>query len=74
VNLVHQDLEAAIHNLVYFFGVQFLRHRGIIGHIREEHGHQLSFSLNRASGCEDLLGQNLGRVGLGLGIIDCRWG
>ena len=70
MNLVHQDLEAPVHDLMDFLGVELLRHGGVIGDVGEEDGYQLAFALDGASGREDLIGEILGRVGLGLGVVD----
>ncbi len=41
VDLIHQDLEAAVHDLVDFLRVQLLGEGGEVGHIGKEDGHQL---------------------------------
>jgi hypothetical protein len=46
VDLIHQDLEAAVHDLVDFLRVELFSHRGVVGHIREENRHQFALSLN----------------------------
>jgi hypothetical protein len=55
-----------------FFRVDFLRHRGIVGHISKQHCYQLSLPFDRTSVIEDLISQEFGSVGLGLVIIDGR--
>ena len=72
MNLVHQDPEASVHDLVDFLGVELLGEGGVIGNISKENCDDLPFSLDGAASREDLLGQELGRVGLGLGEIDVR--
>ena len=72
MDLVHQDLEAPIHDLVDFLGVELLGDGGVIGHVGKEDGHELPFALDGAAGGEDLLGQEFGGVGLGLGVVDGR--
>ena len=39
--------------------------------VREEHRDLLPLALDGTPGGEDLLGEVLGRVGVGLGLIDC---
>ena len=70
MNLIHQDLEAAIHDLVDFLGVEFLGHGGVIGYVGEEDGYELPLTLDGASGGEDFLREVSRRVGLGLRVVN----
>ena len=70
VDFIHQDLETSVHDLVDFFGVELFSHGGVIGHVGEKHGNQLPLPFESASGGENLVSQEFGRVGLGLRIID----
>jgi hypothetical protein len=69
VDLIHQDLETAIHDLVDLLGIQLLGEGGVGGHIGEEDGDQLALTLDGGAGGKDLLGQVLGGVGGRLGVI-----
>ena len=64
VDLVHQDLEAPIHDLVDFLGVEFLGDGGVIRHVGEEDGYELSFALDGTAGREDFIGKVFWSVGL----------
>jgi hypothetical protein len=72
VDLIHQNLETAIHDLMDLFGIKLFGQRREIGHIREENRHLLPLPLDGASGGQDFIGEEPGRVGLGLGVIDGR--
>ena len=72
VNLVHQDLEAPVHDLVDFFRVELLGDGSVICDVGEEDGYELAFAFDGASGREDLLGQVFRCVGLRLGVVDGR--
>jgi hypothetical protein len=72
VNLVHQDLEAPVHDLVDFLGVEFLGNEGVVGNVSEEHRYELPLALDGTAGREDLIGQVFGCVGLRLGVVNRR--
>jgi hypothetical protein len=72
MNFIHQDVKASIHDLMHFLRVEFLRHRGIIGHIRKENGHQLPLSFNGTSSSQDFVGKKFRGIGLRVGVIDGR--
>jgi len=55
VYLVHQDLEAAVHDLVDFLWIEFLSDRGVIGYVGKEDGYEFPFALYGTSGCEDFI-------------------
>jgi len=44
MDLLHQDLEAAVHDLVDLLGIQLLGEGGEGGHIGEEDGDELALS------------------------------
>jgi hypothetical protein len=73
VYLIHEDLEASVHDLVDFFGIELFGKGCKICRIRKKHGDQFTFTFNGASGSQDLIGQVFGGVGLGLSVVD-RWG
>jgi len=56
VDLVHEDLEAPIHDPVDLLRVELLGDGGEVRHIRKEDGDELALPFHRASGGEDLLG------------------
>src|SRR5262249_26704701 len=60
-----EELEEAIEDVVPVLGIDLLGelHRAL--HVREEHGHLLALTLERAAGPEDLLGEVRWGVGLG---------
>ena len=69
VYLVHEDVEAAVHDLVDFLGIELLRHRSEVGHVGEEHGDQLALTLEGLAVAENLVRQELGGVSLGLRVV-----
>jgi hypothetical protein len=72
VDLVHQEPEAAVYEAVHIFRVEVLRNGRVVNYVSEEDGDELPFALNRAAVIDDLLCQELGRVGPRLGIIEGR--
>jgi hypothetical protein len=72
MDLIYQDLETSIHDLVDFFRIEFLGNGRVVGHVREEHRDKLSFTFDGTAGCEDLVGQVSGGVGLRLGEVDWK--
>ena len=56
MNLIHQDPQAAVHDLVDFFGVQLLGEGSEAGHIGKQHSHQLSLTLQGTAGVQDFIG------------------
>ncbi len=69
VDLIHQDLEAAVQDLVDLFRVQFLGEGGIVGHVGEKDGDELALPFQGGAGGEDLVDQVLGGVGVGWGEV-----
>ena len=69
VHLGQHEVEGAAHEPVHLLGVEALGQRGEPRDVHEEHGHLLALALERAARREDLLGQVLGRVGLGRGEL-----
>jgi hypothetical protein len=57
VDFVHQNLEAAVHDLVDFLRVKLFRNGSIIGYIGKKHRHQFSFARDGAAGGENLIGK-----------------
>ena len=49
VDFIHENTEAAVHDLVDFFRIELLRHGGEPSHIREHHRHELALAFNGAS-------------------------
>ena len=74
VDLIHEDLEAPVHDPVDLLGVELLGDGGEVRHVGKEDGDELALPFDRAPGGEDLLGQKLGSVGLGMGEIEGRGG
>jgi hypothetical protein len=72
VDLVHEDLEARIHDLVDLLGVELLGEGGEVGDIGEKDGDELSLTFYGAASGKDLVGQELGGVGVGLGVVGGR--
>jgi hypothetical protein len=72
VNFIHEDIETTVHNLVDFLGIELLRDGGIVGHVGEEDCNQLALALDGAARVDDLIGEELGRVGLWLRIVDLK--
>jgi hypothetical protein len=70
---VHHELEDGIEDLAGLFGVTVRKqlHRAL--HIGEEDGDLLALAFQRALGCEDFLGEVLGRVRLGGIEARRRW-
>jgi len=68
VDFIHQHLKAPIHDLMNFFRVDFLRHRGIVGHISKQHRHQLPLPFDRTSVIEDLISQEFRGIGLWVAV------
>ena len=64
VDLIHEDLEAAVHDLVDFFGVELLRDACEVCHVGEEDGDELALPFQGGAGGEDLVGEVLGGVGV----------
>jgi hypothetical protein len=60
VDFVHQDLEAAVHDLMSLLGAQFSGKSHEIGRIGEYHGHQLALAFDGRTRGENLIGQVLG--------------
>ena len=50
VDLVHQEPKTPVHDLVNCLRVEVLEHGRGVGHVREEDGDELPFSLNGAAG------------------------
>jgi hypothetical protein len=51
VDFVHQDFEAAIHDLVDFLGIKLFRKGSEVSDISEKYGHQLPLAFDSASVC-----------------------
>src|SRR5262249_42104313 len=66
VDSLRQDHEEAIHGVVPLFRIKLLGeiHRSL--YVREQNGYLLPFALERASRCQDFLGEMLGSVRAGL--------
>jgi hypothetical protein len=69
MDLVHQDLEASVHDLMDFLGIELAGDGGVVGHVREENGDGLSLALDRASSGKDLIGEVLRSVGVGGRVV-----
>ena len=50
VDFIYQNFETPIHDLVNFFGVQFFRDGGIVGHVCKKDCHQLALAFDGAAG------------------------
>jgi hypothetical protein len=69
VDFVHQDFEAAIHDLVDFLRIKLLGKGGEVRHIGEQHGHQLPLTFDGAPVGQNLIGQMFRGVGLRFGVV-----
>jgi len=70
VDFIHQDFEAAVHELVDFLGIELLGDGCVIRHVGKQDGYEFTLSLNGTAGRQDLIGQKFWGVGLGLGVVD----
>jgi hypothetical protein len=69
MNLVHQDLEATVHDPVNFFWVELFTHSCVISHIGKKHSHKLAFSLDGTARGQDFIGKVFGSIGLGFRLV-----
>ncbi len=74
MDLIHEDLKAPVQDLMDLFRVQLLREGGVGGHVGEEDSDDLALPFYRGAGGEDLVGQVLGGVGSGDGVVGERGG
>ena len=72
VDLIHEDLEAPVHDPVDLLGVELLRDGGEVRHVGKKDGDELALAFDGAPGGEDLLGKELGGVGVRLGVVEGR--
>ena len=72
VDLIHEDLEAPVHDLVDLPGVELLGKGRVVCHVGKEHRHHLVLALDTAPRAEDLVSEELGGVRLGLGEVERR--
>jgi hypothetical protein len=72
MDLAYKYLEATIHDLVYFLGIELFRHGGEICHVCEEHGHQLALPLDGAARVEDFVSEGFWGVCSRFGVVDRR--
>ena len=70
VDLIHEDLEASVHDPVDLLGVELLGDGSEVCHVGKEDGDELALAFDGAPGGENLLGEELGGVGLWVGVIE----
>ena len=66
MDLIHEDLEAPVHDPVDLLRVELLGHGGVVGDIGEEDRDELALPFHGTPGGEDLVGQELRGVGVRL--------
>jgi hypothetical protein len=72
MDFVRKNLETSIHDLVDILGVKLLGDGSVARNIREQHGHDLPFTLDFGSGGQDFVGKEFWGIGLGRGVVDWR--
>jgi hypothetical protein len=72
VDLIHQDLEATIHDLMDFLGIKLFTYGCVVSHISEEHRHQFPLTLDGTPCIKDFVHQVFRCVRPGLIVVNWR--